>query len=146
MNKDENTRIKTLLADQVQAIRSRDTVSATKNYAKDVVIFDVVGPLAHPAGAAEVEERLKQWLSSFAENAAINFELVDLAIEADENLAFSHSFNHVSASLRNGGALDMFWRETLNWRKVNGEWKIIHAHSSVPFDPATGQALTGLKP
>jgi ketosteroid isomerase-like protein len=42
--------------------------------------------------------------------------------------------------------LDMFWRETLGWRMIDGDWKIVHAHSSVPFNPATGMASTGLKP
>ena len=143
---DEATRIKILLADQAQAVRNRDPSAAIKNYAPDVLIFDVVGPLAHPRGIASVEERLAQWLSTFADNATINFELVDVAITAHENLAFSHSYNHVNVRLRTGRILDMYWRETLNWRKHNGEWKIVHAHSSVPFDPVTGLASTGLKP
>jgi hypothetical protein len=42
--------------------------------------------------------------------------------------------------------LDMFWRETLCWQKIKGEWMIMAAHSSVPFDAATGMASTGLKP
>jgi hypothetical protein len=40
----------------------------------------------------------------------------------------------------------MYWRETLNWQKTDGTWKIRHTHSSVPFDPATGMASTQLKP
>ncbi|HEV2480616.1 MAG TPA: nuclear transport factor 2 family protein [Puia sp.] len=143
---EETTRIKTLLADQAQAIRNRDTSAAIQNYAQDVLIFDVIGPLAHPRGIASVEERLARWLSTFAYDAPINFELVDVAITADENLAFSNSCNHVNVRLRTGRVLDMYWRETLNWRKENGEWKIVHAHSSVPFDPATGMAATGLRP
>jgi uncharacterized protein (TIGR02246 family) len=143
---DETTRIKALLAGQVEAIRNRNIAAATKNYAQDVLIFDVVGPLSHPKGVGSVEDRLNQWLSTFADDATINFELVDLAITAHDHLAFSHSYNHINASLKNGSTLDMYWRETLGWRKENSEWKIVHAHSSVPFDPATGKASTGLKP
>jgi len=142
----ETTQIKDLLTEQVQAIRNRNISKATKNYSTNVLVFDVVGPLSQPRGVRSVEERLEQWLATFAEEAPINFELVDVAISADGNLAFSHSFNHINVPLKNGGSLDMYWRETLNWRKNNGEWKIVHAHSSVPFDPATGNASTGLKP
>lgn len=142
----ETTQIKDLLTGQVQAIRNRDIPAAAKNYSKNVLVFDVVGSLSQPKGVTSVEERLRQWLSTFKEEAPISFELVDVSISADANLAFSHSFNHIDVPLKNGGSLDMYWRETLNWKKENGEWKIVHAHSSVPFDPATGNASTGLKP
>lgn len=144
--KDETTRIKALLADHAQAVRNRDVAAAIKIYADDVLIFDVVGPLAHPKGIASVEDRLAQWLSTFADYAVIDFQLVDVAITADEHLAFSHSYNHVNARLRTGRILDMYWRETLCWRKHDGQWRIVHAHSSVPFDPSTGIAATGLEP
>jgi len=144
--KDETVRIKALLADHTRAVRNRDVSAAIKIYADDVLIFDVVGPLAHPKGIASVEERLAQWLSTFADYAVIDFQLVYVAVTADEHLAFSHSFNHVNARLRTGRILDMYWRETLCWRKNHGEWKIMHSHSSVPFDPTTGMASTGLEP
>jgi uncharacterized protein (TIGR02246 family) len=142
----EEALIKELLARQTKAIRTKDLDRATKNYASDVTVFDVVGPLGHPAGVKSVKDRLQQWFSSFDPAAALQFELVDVSVSASADLAFSHSFNHVTAPLKGGGSLDMFWRETLNWRKRDGEWKIVHAHSSVPFDAATGKASTGLKP
>lgn len=145
-NKKEASLITDLLVLQTRAIQDRNVGEATKNYAPEVIIFDVTGPLSHPKGRQSVTERLQQWLSSFQEGAKINFEMVDLSVNAGEMLAFSHSFNHVSAPLEAGGSLDMYWRETLNWEKIEGQWKIIHAHSSVPFDPTTGKASTGLKP
>ena len=145
-NENEETHIKDLLNRQVSAIRERNITEATKNYAPDVLIYDVVGPLAHPKGQGSVKDRLQQWFSSFQEGVKIEFELVDVSVSAGDSLAFSHSFNHVRAPLAKGGALDMYWRETLNWEKKDGEWKIAHAHSSVPFDPATGKASTGLRP
>jgi uncharacterized protein (TIGR02246 family) len=145
-HENEAMQIMDLLTRQTRAIREKNILEATKNYAPDVVVYDVVGPLGPPKGQGSVKDRLEQWFSSFREGAAIGFELVDVAVSAGETLAFSHSFNHVTAPLENGGSLDMYWRETLNWRKSDGEWKIVHAHSSVPFDPATGKASTGLRP
>jgi ketosteroid isomerase-like protein len=135
-----------LMQAQVRAIREKNIDDAVFNYAVDVLIFDVVGPLGHPRGVDAVRDRLGEWFSSFAEGEGLEFELVDLSISVGGELAFSHSYNHVHGLLKNGGSLDMFWRETLNWERRNGEWKIVHAHSSVPFDAATGKALTGLRP
>lgn len=135
-----------LLDDHAAAISNRDIATATANYASDVVIFDVVGPLRHPTGNAPVRKRLADWFATFAADAPILFEITDRAINAEDHFGFSHSLNHVHVGLQNGAILDMFWRETLNWRKIDGRWKIVHAHSSVPFDPSTGMASTGLKP
>jgi ketosteroid isomerase-like protein len=145
-NEKEASLIKEMLEAQAKAVQKQNIDEAVKNYAPDVLIYDVVGPLRHDKGVASVKQRLTQWFSTFAEGSAIGFELVDLSVSAGEDLAFSHSLNHVNAPLKAGGALDMFWRETLNWEKIDGVWKIVHAHSSVPFDPATGKASTGLKP
>jgi ketosteroid isomerase-like protein len=37
-------------------------------------------------------------------------------------------------------------RETNVLRRVYDRWPVLHDHVSVPFDFATGQALTGLGP
>jgi len=134
-----------LLDDQAAAVCNRDIAAATANYASDVVIFDVVGPLRHPNGNSSVKKRLGDWFATF-DGGPILFEICDRAISAEDYLGFTHSLNHVHVGLRNGTILDMFWRETLTWQKIGGQWKIVHAHSSVPFDPSTGMASTGLKP
>jgi ketosteroid isomerase-like protein len=140
------TTISHLLDSQAAAVCNRDISTATDNYAPEVVIFDVVGPLRHPTGNTTVRKRLEDWFSTFAPDAPILFEITDRSISAEDHLGFTHSLNHVHAGLQDGAVLDMFWRETLSWRKIDGQWKIVHAHSSVPFDPATGLASTGLKP
>ncbi len=40
----------------------------------------------------------------------------------------------------------MWVRATLGCRRIDGRWLITHDHESVPFDPASGQALTDLAP
>ena len=143
---DSKTTIKDLLDGQVIAIRKKDIAAAAANYAADVRIFDVVGPLQHKEGAPAVKHRLEQWFSGFKDGEDVGFEIVDLDITCDGNIGFSRGLNHIHAPLKNGGSLDMYWRETLNWKKQGDRWQIVHAHSSVPFDVNTGQGSTGLKP
>jgi ketosteroid isomerase-like protein len=40
----------------------------------------------------------------------------------------------------------MWIRSTTCFRKFDGEWKVVHEHNSVPFDPATGTAALDLEP
>jgi uncharacterized protein (TIGR02246 family) len=144
-NFQEETAIKALIRLQIEAIKNKDITGATTNYRPDVVLFDVVGPLQHQ-GSASVKQRLKEWFSSFKNYEPVGFETIDLKVMASNDIAFSYGFNHVSAALKNGGKLDMYWRETLNWQKNHELWQIVSAHSSVPFDANTGMASTGLKP
>ena len=137
--------IAALIDQQTNAIRIKDIAGATANYKADVVLFDVVGPLRHQ-GSASVKKRLKEWFATFNDDKPIHFETIDLKISADNDTAFSHNFNHINAPLKDGGTLDMYWRETLNWEKTAKKWQIVSAHSSVPFDPNTGLASTGFKP
>jgi uncharacterized protein (TIGR02246 family) len=143
-NHTEAAQIKTLIDAQVEAIKKKDIEGATKNYASDVLLFDIVGPLHHK-GLDSVKKRLTEWFGTFKENANSDFETVDLIIRADNNVAFSYGFNHINALLKTGDKLDMFWRETLCWEKKDDVWQIVSAHSSVPFDVKDGMAETGLK-
>ncbi|NIJ52755.1 YybH family protein [Dyadobacter arcticus] len=137
--------IKSLIAAQCEAIRNKDVAGATRNYAEEVLLFDIVGPLQHK-GADAVRKRLKEWFGTFDDNAQPGFETVDLSVHADNNLGFSYGFNHISTKLKTGDTLDMFWRETLCWEKQGSQWKIVSAHSSVPFDVKSGKGQMGLKP
>jgi ketosteroid isomerase-like protein len=49
-------------------------------------------------------------------------------------------------ALHSGAAVDMWVRATLDCRRVDGRWLIVHDHESVPFDPGTGRALISLRP
>jgi SnoaL-like protein len=52
----------------------------------------------------------------------------------------------LSSTMRNGTKVDMWMRSTLCLRNENGDWRLAHEHTSVPFDAETGKALVGLKP
>ena len=122
--------IRALLDEQVRAIRAKDVEGSAAAYAPDVLLFDVVGPL-QARGADALRSRLAEWFSGFA--GAIGYELRDLAVTPSDGVAFAHSLNGVSATMRDGRKLDMWWRSTLGWRRIEGAWRVTHAHASVPF-------------
>ena len=145
IDKTEVAQIRDLILDQAEAIRNKDIQGASKNYATDALLFDVVG-LLQQKGAISVGKRLAEWFASFNENESVEFEIVNLTIKADDEIGFSFGFNHITAPLKNGEKLDMYWRETLCWQKKDNAWQIVNAHSSVPFNSESGKAETGLKP
>jgi ketosteroid isomerase-like protein len=139
----DEQQILTLINDRTAAVCARDVDSSTANIAPDLVWFDVVNPLRH-IGSDTLKKRAAEWFASF--QGPIVYETRDLSITAGDGVAFSHGLCHVSATKTDGGLLEMWWRTTLCFRKLDGNWMVTHEHNSVPFDAETGGASLDLKP
>ena len=127
----------------VEAIRATDLEGAMSIYAADVVSFDVAPPLQH-LGA---EAKRKNWIDVFATyQRPLGYEVRDLTITLGDGVAFGHSLNRISGTLKNGNRTDVWVRATTCYRKIDGNWLITHDHVSVPLDPESGRALLSLEP
>jgi ketosteroid isomerase-like protein len=74
------------------------------------------------------------------------YELRDLTITAGDDVAFAHSLNRVSGTLKNGKQIGFWVRWTACLRKISGTWFIVHDHVSAPLDRESGKALLDLEP
>ena len=137
------SQIRNLIDRRAAALRARDVDAAAAMLAGPLVQFDVVGELSS-LGAQAATERLKQWLASFI--GPIDFDPAEISTSAAGDVGFAHCLNHVRAEKIGGGEIDMWWRSTMCFQRIDGRWKIVHEHDSVPFDPGTGQARLDLKP
>ena len=112
-------------------------------YALDVVSFDFEPPLQH-VGA---EAKRRNWVAVFeAYRQPLGYEVHDLTIGVGGEVAFTHSLNRITGTLKTGGTTDMWVRATTGLRKVDGIWLIAHDQVSVPIDFQTGTALRDLTP
>ena len=134
--------IRALMDDRVNAVRAKDVNVAMSSIAPDILSFDVVGPLQR--FGSDALTRAEEWFSSF--QGPIGYEIRELNINAGDDVAFAHGLSHVSATKTGGGQLDMWWRTTLGFRKLDGKWLVTHEHNSVPFDVKSGKASLDLKP
>jgi uncharacterized protein (TIGR02246 family) len=127
----------------VEAIRAADLEGVKFIYAPDIVSFDVVPPLQH-LGA---EAQWKNWEDVFtAYQRPIGYEVRELTITVGDDVAFAHSLNRISGTLGNGKRSAFWVRWTPCFRKIDGEWLIVHHQASVPFDPKTGKAVLDAEP
>ncbi len=126
------------------ALRTHDLDKVISIYTPDVVSFDIEPPLQHVG----VEAKRKNWERVFAAyQCPLDYDVRELAITVGNDVAFAHSLNRLSGTLRNGVATTGFWvRATMCFRKLNGRWAIAHDQVSVPLDMATGAALVNLEP
>jgi len=136
--------LRALIDERVRAIRAKDVAAVLAVYAPDVLSFDLIDPLRH-VGRESIERRLEAWLGQFREGP-IGYELRDLALTVGGDAAFSHCLSHVDATTTEGQRIDMWWRATSCFHRIDGRWWVTHEHSSVPFDMQSLQASLDLKP
>lgn len=139
----EEDQIRALLEERVQAVRAKNADGVIGLVAPDILSYDVVNPLRN-LGADAVRQRTETWFSSF--EGPIGYEIRDLEVAANEDVAFCHCLSRVEGTKTDGNKIVMWWRATICLRKINGRWTITHEHSSVPFDPESGKASLDLEP
>jgi uncharacterized protein (TIGR02246 family) len=139
----EEAEIRGRIDELIEAVRAMDLEAVKPLYAPDMVSFDLGPPLQH-VGA---EAKWKNWVEFFTVfQRPVDYEIHDLKITADGDVAFAHSLNQVSATLRNGDRMVYWVRGTICFRKVDGSWLIAHDHVSVPLEVGSGRALLDLEP
>jgi uncharacterized protein (TIGR02246 family) len=127
----------------VTAIRSKDVDGVMSIFAPDVISFDLSPPLQHGGGEIFKEH----WRALFAAyGGGIDFEVRDLQVVVANNVAFTHSLNRTSGTLKSGQASERWLRWTACFQKRSSAWLIVHEHVSVPVDLKSGRAAFELKP
>ena len=140
---EDEARIRQQVGKIVEGIHAKDLEGLGRLYAADVVSFDVEPPLQHVG----VEAKLKNWARVFTIFQEVDYEVRDLHVTVGGDVAFGHAFGRLSGTLQNGTATRGMWvRGTFCFRKLDGNWLIVHDQASVPFDVASGKGVTGLEP
>ncbi len=86
-------------------------------------------------------------LSSDIPNRVSTINLTELLFySTSDDVAFCHFLYHITGTLTNRSEVDMWVRDTVCYRKLEGKWLVTHEHTSVPFDGESGKASLALKP
>jgi ketosteroid isomerase-like protein len=128
--------IRALIEARADAMRRKDAAAAIALLADDIVAFEMIPPLVLPAEAARSEQAMMGWFAGW--EGGIEIEIRDLVIHVDGDVAFTHSLNRLAGTRLGGGRTDIWMRSTLGFRRTPDGWRIVHGHTSVPFDPADG--------
>ncbi|HWB94770.1 MAG TPA: nuclear transport factor 2 family protein [Puia sp.] len=120
------------------AFNAGDIDAIMRNYIQDksLVVFDVV-PRKEYLGA---DAYRRNWMDFFSHFEVIpKIAIHDLGVTVEGSLGFSHSFQHVTGTDKQGHAIDRWVRVTDGYRKIRGNWLIVLEHVSVPVDLASGK-------
>ena len=132
------TEIRTALEDWADAVRAKDVERIFAHYAPDIVAFDAIAQLQFKG--ADVYR--KHWETCMAMCAgAMIFELHELQITTDAELAFAHGLTRCGGAGPDGKEMSGWMRLTSCLRRQDGNWRVVHEHFSAPFDPQSNMAL-----
>jgi uncharacterized protein (TIGR02246 family) len=135
--------IRQRVEDYAKAVSAKDIDAVMSFFAPDLVSFEIAIKTLRYAGA---DGKRREWQKAFAAYRSIAYEIRDLNVTTDGELAFVHAVNHVKGTLASGHMTDLWVRWTACFRRIDGVWLIVHDHVSVPADLEHGQALLNLTP
>lgn len=137
--------IRAVIDAQISAFHRKDAEAAVALLDDDVVAFEMIPPLVMPAEETRSAQAMAGWFAGW--EGPITIEIRDLVIHVGGDVAFSHSLNRLAGTRLGGGITDLWMRSTLGFQRTREGWRIVHGHTSVPFDPANGfNACLNLKP
>jgi uncharacterized protein (TIGR02246 family) len=139
----DEAQIRQLVDNWVKTVSAKDINKLMSYYAEDILLFDIMPPLEH-RGASAYRKNWEECFPYF--QGPIGYEIRDLNITTDSEVAFSHSLNRISGTTTDGEEIDNWLRVTVCYRKIDGKWMVTHEHVSVPIDMQTNKALFDLKP
>ena|SRR5215218_6234603 len=131
------------VADYAKAISAKDIDAVMSFFAPDVVSFDIAIKTLRYVGA---DRKRREWQQAFTVYRSIAYDVRDLNVTMDGELAVVHAVNHVKGTLAGGEVTDLWVRWTACFRRIDGIWLVVHDHVSVPVDLENGQAVLNLTP
>jgi ketosteroid isomerase-like protein len=100
-----------------EAIRTMSIDDIEQFYDENIVSFDVEPPLKHVG----LTHKLENWRRVFScYTGPLEYEVHDLTIIRDRDVAFTHSFNRISGTLTSGAHGDHWLRSTNCFLRTEG--------------------------
>ena len=132
-NSNDEQTIRQMMQDWSNALERLDVDAMMTEYAEDTVLYDAIPPYK-TVGLSAVKAAWKNCLPHFPEN--FRSEHRDVVVHVEGDSAFAYGLHHfVTETPHPAGQTWM--RFTIGYRRVDGRWKVVHEHVSVPFNPMT---------
>lgn len=119
-----NPEISAATAKWVAAYNSRDPARITSMYEPDAVLWGTAAPTISPTPAA-----IAEYFKEAAKRPRARVEILEEHVRVLDNVAFS-SGRYVFTNYDGEKVLESPSRFTFVFHKRNGEWRIVHHHSS----------------
>ena len=125
-----NTTVKNVIDRYMAAVKASDADDLLALYADDVHVFDMMEPFERH-GSESGREMLQAWLGD--ESATQHCAIEDLHVVESGDLAAARAAVRYGVTMADGTNHTMWNRATWTLQRIDGEWKIVTEHTSVPL-------------
>ena len=129
--------IRGLIAAWSRALEAKDVEGLTAAYDPGVVLFDAIPP-CRVVGVAHLRELWSMCLPCFPDDFTSEHRDVTVAVSGD--VAFAHGLHRTKTADPDHPAGQTWLRFTSCYRRIEGQWRVVHEHISIPFNPMTNEA------
>jgi ketosteroid isomerase-like protein len=129
--------IKAITALETDLNTQTNMKSLIKYYAPDAVVLDIFAPGLYK-GRTQIYEFFQQQLNAVQ---SMKHTMPEINIASDGTMACAAMQFHFDSTMKNGKIYTLSVRQIDAFKKIDGRWKIIQEHISVPADPKTGMAV-----
>ena len=122
--------IRELVENWAKAVRNNDIEAILAHHSNDIVMYDVPPPFQ----SVGIDAYRKTWdvFFSWPQQVLGVFDIEELHISADENIAFCFATMKCSDKSNTVEFVELPFRLTIGLKKINNQWTIIHEHHSIP--------------
>lgn len=126
----KQTGVQDVFTRYVAAVNASDVDALLALYAEDVHVFDMMEPFERH-GRDSGREMMEGWLGEA--NVTQDCAIENLAIIESGDLATARAAVRYGMTMADGTHHSMWNRATWTLQRIDGEWKIVTEHTSVPL-------------
>jgi ketosteroid isomerase-like protein len=132
-NRGNETQIRQLIENWAKAVRDRDINAILAFHSENLVMYDVPEPFQ----SIGLDTYRITWDLFFRYTKPGVFDIHELNIVADENVAFAYAKMQCSDKSNAKDFVPLDFRLTMGLEKQKGQWMIVHEHHSIPATSAS---------
>ena len=121
--------IKALIERWAKAVREENRAAIRADHDANILMFDVPPPFLSQG----LDAYMATWETFFAHVAKpAAFDFTEVKVTAGNDVAFATAIGHCLTIDVTGKREPLDFRLTMGLRKINGRWRILHEHHSLP--------------
>jgi len=123
--------VKALIDRWAKAVREGDMARVRADHDSEMLMFDVPSPLL----LRGLDEYMATWNRFLTwSDKPVEFDFYDVKVTAGSDVAFATAIGRCAGTDPAGKHENLEFRLTMGLRKIDGQWRILHEHHSLPSE------------
>ncbi len=125
----DEAEIRELIARWAKAVREENMAGIRAEHDSEMLMFDVPPPFL----SRGLDAYMATWKTFFSwSEKPVAFDFHDVEVNAGKDVAFATAIGRCTGTEPKGERIELEFRLTMCFRKIDGKWRVMHEHHSLP--------------